>query len=77
LKFLIRYNKSRGQAGRGTMEHVWRVFEGDNAEKEYLFKHFVLNVNSASERTGEDWNISCHGVLSIDKKTSTATIDAE
>ena len=56
------------------MEHVWRVFEGD---KEYLFKHFALNVTSASERTGEDWNISCHGVLSIDKKTSTATIDAE
>jgi hypothetical protein len=53
------------------------VFEGDNAEKEYLLKHFVLNVNSASERTGEDWNISCHGVLTIDKATSTATIDAE
>jgi len=59
------------------MEHVWRVFEGDKAEKEYLFKHFVLNVNSASERTGEDWNISCHGFLSIDKKTSTATINQE
>ena len=53
------------------------MFEGDKAEKEYLFKHFVLNVRSASERTGEDWNISCNGVLSIDKKTSTATIDAE
>ena len=77
MKYLIRYNKTRGQPGRGTMEHVWRVFEGEKAEKEYLFKHFVLNVNSASERTGEDWNISCHGVLSIDKKTSTATIDAE
>jgi hypothetical protein len=59
------------------MEHVWRVFEGDKAEKEYLFKHFVLSVNSASERTGEEWNISCHGVLSIDKKTSTATINQE
>jgi len=59
------------------MDHVWRVFEGDNDEKEYLFKHFVLNVNSASERTGEDWNISCKGVLVIDKKTSTATINKE
>ena len=75
MKYLIRYNKTKGQPGRGTMEHVWRVFEGDKAEKEYLFKHFVLNVNSASERTGEDWNISCHGVLSIDKATSTATIN--
>ena len=53
------------------------MFEGEKAEKEYLFKHFVLNVTSASERTGEDWNISCHGVLSIDKKTSTATINGE
>lgn len=77
MKYLIRYNKTKGQPGRGTMEHVWRVFEGEKAEKEYLFKHFVLNVTSASERTGEDWNISCHGVLTIDKKTSTATIDAE
>ena len=77
MKYLIRYNKTKGQPGRGTMEHVWRVFEGDKAEKEYLFKHFVLNVNSASERTGEDWNISCHGVLSIDKKTSTATINPQ
>ena len=76
MKYLIRYNKTKGQPGRGTMEHVWRVFEGDNAEKEYLFKHFVLNVRSASERTGEDWNISCHGVLVIDKKTSTATINS-
>ena len=57
------------------MEHVWRVFEGEKAEKEYLFKHFVLNVPSASERTGEDWNISCNGVMTIDKATSTATIN--
>ena len=53
------------------------MFEGEKAEKEYLFKHFVLNVPSGSERTGEDWNISCHGVLSIDKKTSTAIINGE
>jgi hypothetical protein len=54
------------------MEHVWRVFEGD---KEYLFKHFALNVASTSEKAGEDWNISCHGIMAIDKETSTATIN--
>ena len=57
------------------MDHVWRGFEGEKAETESLFKHFVLNVPSVSERTGEDWNISCRGVLTIDKATSTATIN--
>ena len=55
------------------MEHVWRVFEGD---KEYLFKHFKLNVPSASEKQegSEDWNVVCEGTLTIDKETSTAII---
>ena len=77
MKYLIRFNKSRGSPGRGTMDHVWRVFEGEKAEKEYLFKHFVITVSSASERAGEDWNVSCRGVLAIDKATSTATINPE
>ena len=72
--FLIRFNKSRGQPGRGTVDHVWRVFE-DN--KEYLFKHVKINVPSESERTVEDWNIACDGVLTIDRDTSTAIINAE
>jgi hypothetical protein len=72
--FLIRFNKTRGQPGRGTMDHVWRVFEND---KEYLFKHVKINVTSQSERTSEDWNISCDGVLTIDRDTSTAIINAE
>ena len=54
------------------MDHVWRIFEGD---KEYLFKHFAINVPCTSERTGTDWNVSCNGVLAIDKATSTATIN--
>ena len=72
-KYRIRFNKSRGQTGRGSMEHVWRVFEG---EKEYLFKNFKLNVPSTSEREegSEDWNVVCEGTMTIDKKTSTATI---
>jgi hypothetical protein len=75
-KYRIRFNKSRGQEGRGTVEHVWRVFEGD---KEYLVKHFKLNVPSESEKesNSEDWNVVCYGVLTLDKKTSTATINGE
>lgn len=73
-KYLIRFNKSRGNPGRGTPEHVWRVFENG---KEFLFKHFVLNVPSKSEKeaNSEDWNISCYGVMTIDKDTSTAIIN--
>ena len=71
-KYLIRFNKSRGQPGRGSIDHVWRVFEND---KEYLFKNFKINVESFSERTGEDWNICCYGVMTIDRETSTAIIN--
>jgi hypothetical protein len=70
-KYLIRFNKSRGQPGRGTLDHVWRVFEG---KKEYLFKHVKIEVPSFSERDGEDWNIACVGVLEIDRDSSTAII---
>jgi len=57
--------------GRGTVEHVWRVFEG---EKEYLLKHVKIDVPSFSEREGEDWNICCNGKIEINRETSTATI---
>jgi len=72
-KFRIRFNKSRGQQGRGTIDHVWRVFED---EKEYLFKHVKINVPSYSnvDPSGGDWNICCEGTLIIDRETSTATI---
>jgi len=73
-KYRIRFNKSRGLEGRGSKDHVWRVFEGD---KEYLFKHFQLNVPSTSEKeaNSEDWNVVCYGIMTIDKDTSTATIN--
>jgi hypothetical protein len=71
-KYLIRFNKSRGQQDRGTIDHVWRVFEND---KEYLFKHFKINVQSFSESTGEDWNVACYGIMTINKDTSTAIIN--
>ena len=72
-KYLIRFNKSRGQPGRGTLDHVWRVFEND---KEYLFKNVKIEVPSFSERFKEDWNIACFGFLTIDRETSTAIIHA-
>jgi hypothetical protein len=40
-KYLIRFNKSRGQTGRGSLDHVWRVFENDF---EYLCKHIKIEV---------------------------------
>ena len=73
-KYLIRYNKSRGQAGRGTVDHAWRVFENG---KEYLFKNFKVNVPTYSERSGEDWNVACHGYMTIDRETSTAIINRD
>ena len=42
-KYHIRFNKSRGQEGRGTMDHVWRVFE--NGDKEYLVKNFKILIS--------------------------------
>jgi len=73
-KYRIRFNKSRGIEGRGSKDHVWRVFEGD---KEYLFKNFKINVESFSEKeeNSEDWNVACYGVMTIDKDTSTAIIN--
>jgi hypothetical protein len=71
--FHIRFNKSRGQPGRGTVDHVWRVFEDG---KEYLLKNVKINVPAQSEVTpGPDWNISCDGILTIDRETSTAIIN--
>lgn len=73
-KYIIRFNKSRGMEGRGTMDHVWRVFEG---EKEFIFKNVNINVRSWGEKTGNDWSICCEGKMSIDKETSTAIIADE
>jgi hypothetical protein len=75
MHYSIRFNKSRGMAGRGTPDHVWRVFE--NKAKEYLFKNININVPSYSEKDIEDWNIACDGILTIDRETSTAIINAQ
>lgn len=75
-KYAIRFNKSRGQVGRGSVDHVWRVFENG---KEYLFKNLNITVPVKSEKddNGVDYNITCNGFLSIDRETSTASITAK
>jgi len=72
-KYRIRFNKSRGQDGRGTKDHIWRVFDED---KEYLVKNFNINVPSFSEKetNSEDWNVVCYGILTFNRETSTAII---
>lgn len=70
-KYLIRFNKSRGMPDRGTVDHVWRVFENG---QEFLFKHINIQVPVWDETDGIDWNIACEGYMEIDKITSTAII---
>jgi hypothetical protein len=70
-KYHIRFNKTAGQPGRGTAEHVWRVFE--NGE-EYLARHVLINVRSWSEQTGTDWNIVCVGNMMFDHELDIAEI---
>ena len=73
MKYAIRFNKTRGQEGRGTIDHCWRVFEDG---KEYLFKNVKINVPSQSQKdpNGQDWNFVCQGTMTIDRETSTAII---
>lgn len=75
--YRVRFNKSRGEPGHGTPEHVWRVF--DETGKEWLCKNVVLKGLSfgAKEPDSEDWNIVCEGVMRIDRNTSTVVIDQQ
>ena len=70
-KYLIRFNKSRGQPGRGSVDHVWRVFENG---KEHLAKHVRIQVPSWSEADGPDWNIACKGTMFFFIDTETIVI---
>ena len=74
--YQIRFNKSRGQEGRGSRDHVWRVFENG---KEFLFKNLDITVPIKSEKdaNGVDYNIICRGYMMIDRDTSTAVITAK
>lgn len=68
---LIRFNKSAGQPGRGSHEHVWRVFEDG---KEHLARHVRILVPSWSEQSGPDWNIACKGCMTFYHDTDTVVI---
>jgi len=70
-KYLIRFNKSRGQPGRGSEEHAWRIFENG---KEYLVRHVSIQTLSWSETDGVDWNIACVGNMTLFEDTDTAII---
>lgn len=75
-KYHIRFNKTRGQEGRGSKDHVWRVFENG---REFIVKHVKIYVPVYDEVTGDgegndDWNFCCEGLMAIDKETSTAII---
>lgn len=69
--YKIRFNKSRGLPGRGSVDHVWRIFEND---KEFLATNIRINVNSWSGSDGEDWNIICKGKMTWFTDTDTAII---
>ena len=74
--YQIRFNKTRGQNGRGTVDHAWRVFENG---KEFLFKNLDITtpVKSEKDANGVDYNITCQGYLTIDRESSTAIISTE
>lgn len=70
-KYRIRFNKSRGQPGRGTEAHVWRVLQGNT---ERLARHVIIKVPSRSEQEGPDWNIVCEGHMIFFSDTDTVVI---
>lgn len=70
-KYLIRFNKSKGEPGRGSVDHVWRVFENG---REILAKHVYIYTHSWSEQTGDDWNIACMGQMVFHEEFQIAEI---
>lgn len=71
-KYYIRFNKNAGQPGRGSLEHVWRVFENGN---EILAKHVLINAPVWSEQTGQDYNMACVGYMKFSKEFDTVEIN--
>lgn len=73
MKYTIRFNKSRGQPGRGSVEHAWRVFENG---QEILARHVRIEVPSWTEldENGVDWNMACKGEMIFYDDTDTVVI---
>ena len=74
MRFRIRYNKTAGQPGRGSKEHVWRVFDENN--KEYICQNIFMKNESWGEKEEltPDYNIVTNGEIQIDKEKSLITI---
>ena len=70
-KYRIRFNKSKGQLGRGSTEHAWRVLH-DN--REWLARHVIIEVPSRTEQEGLNWNIVCEGNMLFFSDTDTVVI---
>jgi len=77
MKYRVRFNKSAGQPGRGTIDHKWRVF--DESGKEYLCKQVVIEVSSwtSIDTNANDWNFEAIGEIDIDREQSKITIKSE
>jgi len=71
--YKIRFNKLRGQPGRGSALHVWRVFENG---REILAKHVRIETRSWTEMdaNGQDYNIVCRGRMLFFSDTDTVVI---
>lgn len=71
--YWIRFNQMRGQPGKGSEEHAWRVFENG---QEYLARHVKIQVPSWSELDTKEqkYNIACHGKMIWCSETDTALI---
>ena len=65
MKIKIRFNKTRGEPGRGTADHVWRVF--DETGKEFICKHILILTKCQGEKdeNGQDYNIVAEGNMGI------------
>ena len=76
MKIKIRFNKTRGQAGRGTVDHAWRVFANG---KEYLCKDIQIYspVTGEKDENGHDWNMVCEGKMQINRAKSLIQIFAD
>jgi len=74
MKFRIRFNKTAGQPGRGTVDHKWRVF--DETGKEWLCKNVRIQTVAwtAIDDNGVDWNFEVEGTMIKEKSTSTIVI---
>jgi hypothetical protein len=73
MRYRIRYNKSAGQPGRGTVDHKWRIFDENN--KELLCKQVVLKTMAWSEMdpNGHDHNLVTDAQIEINRENSTIT----